>query len=46
MSYLYGMSYVTYIILLVKRKLRLIRFLTWVDLFPLPANRKMYLFMN
>ena len=33
-SYLYGMGYMT-CILLVKRKFRLIKFLTWVDLFPL-----------
>ena len=37
MSYLYGMGYVT-CILWVKRKFRLINFLTWVDLFPLSLN--------
>ena len=37
MSYLYGMGYVT-CILYVKRKFRLIIFLTWVDLFPLSLN--------
>ena len=38
MSYLYGMGYVT-CVLWVKRKLvRLINFLTWVDLFPLSLN--------